>query len=152
DPFTAEEALRNVPPSFIELSGTESDSDVFRIIKDHIIVPVHVAVGRTHFAAPGCHGLGGMTLQHPIADIDRVNVLFHDDIAGKHAVVHPVSDATLFRGGVGPLRPLQLRPEVMRFATTDLAQSPRVDALHHLDKGRSVANLESYVQAEATLC
>ena len=41
--------------------------------------------------APTPDGAEGMRIQHPIADIDGVNILFHDDIAGKHPVRQPVA-------------------------------------------------------------
>jgi copper(I)-binding protein len=61
-----------------------------------MIVPIHVAIaGWTTFAAAGGRHLQRMRLQDPIADVDDVNILFHNDVAGKDAIVHPVSEAQL---------------------------------------------------------
>ena len=80
-----------------------------------------------------------------------MNVLFHDDVAGKSAVIHPVAKAALHGRGVRPSRPVQVPSEIVRFAANNFTQRPAVNSLHHFNERRAVANLESHVQAQLPL-
>ena len=65
-------------------------------MEDRLIVPEYVAVaGWTTFAASTGGYLQRMVLQDPVTDVDDVNILFHNDVAGKRAIVHPISEAQL---------------------------------------------------------
>src|SRR5437879_1611651 len=97
DSLAAEEALVHVPPALVKLSRVECDVNVARIAEDHVEVIVHVPGVRADLAAAHALGFDGVGLQHPVANVDGVNVLLHDDIPGKHAVPHPVADALLDR-------------------------------------------------------
>src|SRR5207245_9888460 len=84
----------------------------------------------------------------PIADVGHLNVLLDDDSAGKHAVVQPVADAALRGRRVRPSRPVDVSRQVVRFGADNLAERSGVNAAHHFYKGRTVADLESHVQAQ----
>jgi len=49
-----------------------------------------------------------MILENPVTDVNDVNVLFDDDVAGKNAVIHPVAKAALGGRCVGPRWPLDV--------------------------------------------
>ena len=95
-------------------------------------------------AADGFHRVA---LHHPVADIDDVNILLHDDVAGKNAVVDPIAEALLGRSGVRPRRTIDIAREVMSFTTDDVAQRTAMDAADHFHKRGAIADLESYVKA-----
>src|SRR5260370_23202214 len=92
-----------------------------------------------------------MPLQNPITDVDHVNVLLDDDVAGKRAVVHPIAQVALRRRGFGPCRAINVAGQIVRFTADDIAQRAAVNAPDQLHKRRAVANLEPDVEAELTL-
>src|SRR6266849_6044670 len=92
-----------------------------------------------------------MPLQNPITDVDHVNVLLDDDVAGKRPVVHPITQAALRRRGFGPCRAIDVAGQIVSFAADDIAQRAAVNAPDQLHKRRAVANLEPDVEAELTL-
>src|SRR5229473_7392016 len=82
--FRAEKAFGDVPPAFGELRGAERNVDGIRIVEEHMIVSVGVAVGgRPAHAPAGGGSLQRMGFEDPVANVDDVNVLFHDDVAGR---------------------------------------------------------------------
>src|SRR5690242_4936991 len=89
-----------------------------------------------------------MALQNPIANINDVNVLLHDDVAGENAVVDPIAQTHFGRRSVWPRGAIDVAGEVVRFAANDVAEGAAVDALDHLDEGGAIANLEADVKAE----
>src|SRR5215470_10930198 len=89
-----------------------------------------------------------MRLENPVADINDVNVLLDDDVAGEHAVVHPVAEAALGGRGVGPSGPVEVAAQVVGFAAGDFAESSRMNAANHFDERGAIANLEANVEAE----
>ena len=46
-------------------------------------------------AAAGGDGFEGMRAEHPVADVDDVDVLLDQDVAGEGAVPEPVAQARL---------------------------------------------------------
>ena len=122
--------------------------DVVVVGVDRVEVAPAVAVVHPTGPAAGCGGLDGMTVEHPVGDVDDVDVLFHDDVAGEDTVPHPVPQATLFRRGVGSVGPLQGRREVVDEAADGLADLPVVDARYEIDVRRGVPNLEPHRQAD----
>jgi hypothetical protein len=45
-----------------------------------------------------------MRAKHPVADIDDVDVLFEQDVAGEGAIPEPVAKAELVSGDAGAVR------------------------------------------------
>ena len=76
----SKEALADIEPTLQMLGGCEGDDDVIGIGKDHIKMVVAVAAVFHELATAGAAGLDGMPLQYPVADIDHMDVLLHDDI------------------------------------------------------------------------
>jgi hypothetical protein len=75
-----------------ELRGAERNVDGIRIVEKHMIVSVGVAVGgRPAHPAAGAGSFQRMGFEDPVANVDDVNVLFHDDVAGKSAVIDPIA-------------------------------------------------------------
>src|SRR5215472_16406864 len=100
--------------------------------------------------ASGC-SLHRMVLQNPVANIDGVDVLLHDDVARKRTVMHPITKAPLLRARVRPVGAPNVTRDVVRLAARDLAQRAAVNALHHFDEHRAIADLEPDVKAELAL-
>src|SRR5712692_8987185 len=114
-----------------------------------MVISVGVAVGGgTALAAAGCRSFQRMALENPVANVDHVNVLFHDDVAGKNTVVHPIAQAMLGRRGVRPCWPVDVPGKIVSFSADNLTERPVMDAPDHFDEWRAIANLESDIQAE----
>src|SRR5215510_6397925 len=92
-----------------------------------------------------------MPLQDPVADVDDVNILFHNDVAGKRAVVHPVSEPQLNRRGIRSRRAVEITSQIVRLAANDRTQGAVVNTLHHFYERRAIADLEANIQAELAL-
>src|ERR1017187_10593070 len=74
-------------------------------------------------APAAADGLQRMARQHPVADIQRMNVLLDDDIAGEHAILDPIAQPQ--RRPLGRPCPLLRRGAVIvGFARRDFSQSP----------------------------
>ena len=98
--FRAEEALGHIPPAFRELRRAESDVDAVGVVKNRVVVSVAVAVARRAAeAAAGGGCFQRMRLKDPVADVDDVDVLLDDDVAGEGAVIEPIAKAALGRRG-----------------------------------------------------
>src|SRR5438309_1711829 len=91
-----------------------------------------------------------MSFENPVANVDHVDVLFHDDVAGKDPVVYPIAQATLGRRGVWPCRPVDVAGKIVSLSADNLTERPIMDAPHHFDEWGAIANLESDIQAELT--
>src|SRR6266567_9586970 len=147
-PFGAEETFGYIPPTLGKLRGAEGNVNAIGIVKEDVVIPVDVAVGGAALAPARRRSLQGMSLENPVANVDDVNVLFHDDVAGKSAVIQPVAEATLGRGGVGPGGPVNVAGEIVSFTADNLAKRSGMDATNHFHEGRAIADLESNVKAE----
>jgi hypothetical protein len=66
-------------------------------------VVVDIAGIRAYFAPTRARGLHRMPLQHPVANVDGVNILFHDDVAGQDAVENPVAQSAFDGRSIGPV-------------------------------------------------
>src|SRR2546429_7191595 len=75
-----------------------------------------------------------VVLENPVADVNDMNILFHDDVARKDAVVDPVAQALLNRRCIGPGRPVDVASQIMRFAASNRAQGSVMDALDQINK------------------
>src|SRR5216684_4210243 len=49
----------------------------------------------TPLAPSRCGRFQWMRLHDPVTDVDHLNVLFDDDVAGKRAVINPITQAAL---------------------------------------------------------
>src|SRR5439155_3162637 len=87
-------------------------------------------------------------LQDTVANVNYVNVLFHDDVTGKSAVIHPITDALFCGGGVRPGWPVEVSGQIVSFATDNFAERSFVNAPDHFNKGRTIADLEAYIKAQ----
>ena len=151
DTFTSEEALADIEPALQILSGGKGDDDIVGIGVGHIEVVVAVSTVLNHFSTARPGGLDGMALQHPVADIDDVYILFHDDVAGESAIEDPVAQPFLQRRGVGIVRFLQCPGIVVGQSRTDPSQGSIMDPSRQLNEGWGTPDLKTHVQAEPSL-
>lgn len=104
----AEQAQPDIPPGLFKLSRAEADGHFVRIVKDGVIVAVNVARIRSRLSPSGRVGFKRMPLKHPVAGVNQVDVLLHNDVAGEHSVVNPVAKRRLVRRGMAPPRTLDI--------------------------------------------
>src|ERR1043165_8377582 len=93
-----------------------------------------------------------MPLQNPVAHVNHVDVLLHNYVARQGAVMDPVSQPVLVRRGARPGRPVNVPREIMPGPGHNIAKGARVNPFYLLHIRRSVAELESNLQAQSTLC
>ena len=67
---------------------------------DLVVIPAVAGVGKD-VAASGGRGLQRVGAEHPVAEVDDVDVLFHQDVAGEGAKPEPVAEAVLIGRGAG---------------------------------------------------
>src|ERR1700735_879941 len=113
-------------------------------------MPQNIAVLRTPFAGTRTAGFHWMSLQHPIADVDSMDILLQDDVARKYAVIQPVPEPPLCFWRV-QMRHFDERTVVVCFRKRDFADSARMNAVDQFGERRSLADLESDFQAQVTL-
>ena len=92
-----------------------------------------------------------MRLKNPVADVDDVDVLLDDDVAGERAVVNPIAQPTFPRGRVGPGRAVDIAGEIVRFSAYDFAERACMNAANHFDERRTITNLKADVKAELSV-
>src|SRR3989449_6024376 len=149
--FAAEEALAHVPPAFVKLGGIQADVHVVGIGQQHFeVVPAVAAVG-SDLAAAGGRRLQRVPLEDPVADVNHVDVLFHQDVAREHAVIYPVADPALDGRSIQPGGAVDRARVVVGLTASDFPERAAMDALRQFDKRRGVSDLESYVQADLAL-
>src|SRR5262249_46839927 len=78
--FRTKKTLGHIPPAFGELCRTEGDVDSTGILKDDVVVSVNVAIGWTSRAASCRIRFCRMRLQDPVADVNDVDILLHDNV------------------------------------------------------------------------
>ena len=61
---------------------------------DLVVVPAIAGVGED-VAASGGGGLERVSAEEPVAEVDDVDVLFDEDVAGEGTVPEPVAEAVL---------------------------------------------------------
>ena len=129
--FCAEETFGYVPPAFGKLRRTEGHVHIIGIVEDDVVVSVDVAIICWTAETPArCGNLRRVVLEHPIANVNDVDVLLDDDVAGKNAVVNPVAQTFLDGRRIGPGWPFDVACQIVRFAADNIADRPIVDALH----------------------
>src|SRR5208283_1613397 len=138
----------NIPPALCKLRGAESDFDAIGIMEDHVVIPVDISISGAAQAPAGRGNFPGVRLQNPVANVNDVDVLLHDDVAGKNAVINPIAQAQLGGRSVRPGRPVNVAGEIVSFAAGNLAKRPSVNAPYEFHKRRTIANLESDVEAQ----
>ena len=81
-------------------------------MEQDVIVSVHVTIARWA-AVPASTGrdLQRMRPQDPVADVNDMDVLFQDDVAGERAIVFPIADAQLQRRGIRSRSAIEVRGE-----------------------------------------
>ena len=121
------------------------------------ILKYQVEVGGTGVARPVAavpsvmaHGFDRMTFERPVADINDMNILFDDDIAGEHAVLQPVAQATQRPGEIRKIG-IYGGAIVVDRTGNDVSERAGVDAPHQLDIWGRHTNLETNIQAEFPL-
>src|SRR5215467_1339673 len=92
-----------------------------------------------------------MTVEDPVANVDGVNVLFDDDVAGEHAIVNPIAQTAFDGRRVWPRGPVNVGGPVVGFARNDFAERACMDAADHFNKGRTLANLEPHVEVQLSI-
>ena len=71
-----------------------------------------------------------MVLENPVADVNDVNILLDDDVAGKDAIINPVAQTFLDGRRIGPGWPFDVACQIVRFAADNIADRPVVETLH----------------------
>src|SRR5271169_4742368 len=75
-----------------ELRGAEAHVHVLGVFEHDIEMRIAgVAWVSAALSAAPANSFHRVAIQHPVADVDGVDVLLDDDIAGEHAVLHPVA-------------------------------------------------------------
>src|SRR5438067_10988431 len=121
-------------------------------MEEDVVVPIHVAVaGRPAFASSGGGHFQWMALQHPIANINDVDVLFQNDVAGERTIVFPVADFQFQRRGIRSWRTVEIAGQIISFGANDFAQSAVMNSSNHFDKWRAIADLETHIEAQLAL-
>src|SRR5207245_8956138 len=121
--FGTEEPLCDGPPGSGKLCGAESDDSPVSIVEKHVVISKRVAiVGGPALAPASRRSFQRMSLENPVANVDHVNVLLHDDVARKNAVVHPVAQAMLGRGGVRHCPPGDVAGKIVSFSADNLTE------------------------------
>src|SRR5438045_343028 len=92
-----------------------------------------------------------MVLENPIANVDDVNVLFDDDVAGQNAVVDPVAQTFLNGRCIGPGWTINVASQIVRFAADNTPKGSAMDALNQFNERGTIANLETHIQTEFAL-
>src|SRR5581483_4789190 len=92
-----------------------------------------------------------MRLQKPVADVDGVNVLLHDDVAGEHLVSQPVPKPRLHRAQAIERRHAGNAGVIVHLSEADGAQIAAMDALGGLLEYRLRAGLEIDPEAAPSL-
>ena len=122
--------------------------DVAGVGEDAVVVAPGVALVGPARAAARAHRLHRVPLQEPVGDVDDVDVLLHDDVAGQRLVVDPVAQAPLGGRGGRPVGPVDGRGEVVDLPRDGRPDLALVDPLRELDVGRGVADLEADREAQ----
>src|SRR5208283_1612286 len=91
----SEQLHGGVKGRIVELGGSKADLHVVRVGKEQVEVVLAVPGVGANLASAQAHGLYGMAFQHPVAHVDHVDVLLHNDVAGKLAIPHPVAQTLL---------------------------------------------------------
>ena len=78
-----------------ELGGRKGEVDVVGIGEVDLVVVPAVAVVGEDVAAAGRGGLERMSAEHPIAEVDDVNILLDENVAGEGAIPEPVAQPVL---------------------------------------------------------
>src|SRR6266704_182854 len=107
-PFRSKKAFGHFPPAFGKLRRTKRDVNAIGIVEQHVVVSIDVTVSGTPRAPAARRSFQRVGLQHPVANVDDVNVLFHDDVSGKNTVINPIAKAALHGSGVRPSRPVEI--------------------------------------------
>src|SRR5215472_9471330 len=89
-----------------------------------------------------------MRFENPVADVDDVDVLLHDNVAGQNSVANPVTEPHFFGRRLRPIGTVDVAGEIMGFAADDFTDGAVMDAADKFDEGRTIADLEANIQAE----
>ena len=121
------------------------------VLDGEVVVDVAVAVAAAHLpAAEAGHGADGMRAEDPVHDVQVVDVLLDDVVAGEPGEVVPVAELPLH---VAPARLAVDDPDLpavpVALGVEDLADRAVVDALDRLAVARVVPALRAGGDAEA---
>ncbi len=95
------QAEPGVKAGIAKLGGSEGEVNVFRVSEvDLVVIPAVAGVGED-VAASRCCGFQRMSAEHPVAEVDDVDVLLHQDVSGEGAIPEPVAQAVLVGRGAG---------------------------------------------------
>src|SRR5690606_4571788 len=145
--FAAEESLIHAPPPLIELGRTETYVDIVWIGVDNVEMVIAVTMIISNLTSASSRRSYRVSPENPITDIDSMNILFNDDIAGEDSVVDPVTKPALFRCCTRPVGPVNGGPKIVGLPGSDRAECTIVNSPHEFHKRRCVANLESDVKS-----
>jgi hypothetical protein len=87
-----------------------------------------------------------MRLQNPITDVYDVDVLLHDDVTRKRAIVNPVAQAQLDWRSARTRRTFEIASQIVSFAAHDSSKRAVMDAIDQFDERRTIPNLEADIK------
>ena len=144
----AEEAQAGVEePSLPNCVDAEGEVHVAGIGEVDLVVVPAVAVMGENIAAAGGGGLERMRAEHPVAEIDDVDVLLDQDVAGEGAIPEPVAQPILVGRCAGAVLFSRCGRVVVCPSDGNLAQCAGLDLLRDGGDGRRVAALEADIDA-----
>jgi len=130
-----------------ELGGCEGKAHVVGIGEvDLVVIPAIAEVGED-VAAAGRGGFERVGAEHPVAEVDDVDVLLNEDVAGESAVPEPVAQAIFVRAFAFALFLSRGGRVVVTGGGDDFADGAGLEFFVECGDGRSVATLEPYVHA-----
>ena len=113
---------------------------------DLVVIPAVAGVGED-VAASGGGGFERVGAEHPVAEVDDVDVLLHQDVSGEGAIPEPVAQAVLVGRGAGVDFFFRCGRVVVAGDGGDFAQRAGFDFFRDGGDGRRAAALEADVDA-----
>src|SRR5665213_1643437 len=125
--------------------------DIFRVGKCNLIVVKRVPGMRNNVSSTSASCLDGMRLKGPVADIDQMDRLFDDNIAGQREIPVPTADSEFVRGHVWHRGITDTGRVVICSDGADFSQGACLNTTDELDEGRRAADLETNFEAHMPL-
>ena len=138
-----------------KLRGRKREAHIAGIREDHFVVIPAIAVMRENIAASLRRGFHGMRIQHPVAEVDDVDVLLDEDVSGECAVPEPVTQPILILRCAGAVLFRRCGRVVDAGSDSNFTQRASLDLLRNSRYGRRIAALKTHIdtlRAHDLLC
>src|SRR5262245_1469718 len=103
-----------------------------------------------HGSATGSDHLDGMCFERPIYNVEDVDVLFDDNVAGESLVEHPVADACFARGHPFLVMTVEVVGEIETLAQRDASNFAGVNPFNDRAITFVISLLKSDMNADFT--